>query len=209
MPAFRKQQRIEEQVEAARARYPDFDSVNLLGLNVSPTYIEFLQETEHFCDLWYFFAVDHGRAATLFAMAPEEQFVRLKAVEAHFAEAAASVAALLNTQRSKLPQLIDRDPAFQAYILAKLSHARVKFPDFDLVTAGDPATVKGLILSPTEFEFFEVSPIGADILYYLGKDRTESTRILRLPPEQQAVELSLVEAKLLKSSAIGGSAWPL
>ena len=106
----------------------------------------------------------------------------------HYAEALAEQRAReLLAQREAVQQ--------QAAILEsyrdKEEEARDKYEDFEQV-AYNPA----LPVSDVMAQAIQASDIGPEVIYYLGSNPKEASRISRLPPVMQAKEIGKIEASL-------------
>ena len=71
----------------------------------------------------------------------------------------------------------------------KVASARQKYPDFD-------ASALSLNLSPSMIDFVKESDAGTDVVYHLGKNPDEYTRIYALSPTRQLAELGKIEDRL-------------
>jgi hypothetical protein len=89
-----------------------------------------------------------------------------------------------------------RVSAAQENVRGKIVEARKKYADFDEVTAGDAKAETGLILTPPMIQFVVESPLGADVVYHLGKHPEEYARIKALSPTRIAAELGWIEREL-------------
>lgn len=78
---------------------------------------------------------------------------------------------------------------------AQVESAKDRMPDFDQVFTSDlPITQVGA-------DLIAESERGAEIAYYLGKNRSEAARIATLPPHLQGAEIARIEAKLARAPA--------
>lgn len=73
---------------------------------------------------------------------------------------------------------------------AKVDAVRDRMPDFDEVFTDD------LPIGPVMSELIADSEKGAEIAYYLGKNRNEAAAINRLPPHLQGAAIARIEAKV-------------
>ena len=106
----------------------------------------------------------------------------------HYAEALA--------QRRAQELLAQREAAQQQQAILetyrdKEEEARDKYEDFEQV-AYNPA----LPVSDVMAQAIQASDIGPEVIYYLGSNPKEASRISRLPPVMQAKEIGKIEASL-------------
>ncbi len=84
----------------------------------------------------------------------------------------------------------------------KVAAAKAKYVDFDAVTAADPATGTGLILTAPMIQYFDAADSGAEVLYHLGKHPDDYARIKALDPTLQLAELGYL-GKLIVTPPAG------
>lgn len=82
----------------------------------------------------------------------------------------------------------------------KVSAARAKYEDFDLVTDGDPQAGTGLILRDETWVALIHQEDGMDLLYLLGKDPEAVERVKRMPAAAQLLEIGKIAARAAKES---------
>lgn len=84
------------------------------------------------------------------------------------------------------------DQAYQQTVdtfWAQVDNARDRMPDFNEVIANTDITAFGV-------EAMASSPKGAEIGYWLGKNKLEASRIAALPPHMQGAEIARIEARV-------------
>lgn len=98
-------------------------------------------------------------------------------------------AAQQETRRQELARV-------QETFLSQIKDARERHSDFDEV-----ALTQGTHIVTQVMIDAALGDKCGDILYYLGKNRTEANRIATLPPSQQAKEIGKIEARLASKPA--------
>lgn len=73
----------------------------------------------------------------------------------------------------------------------QISEGREKYTDFDQVALASDAP-----LTESVVEIIAQSEVGADVAYYLGKNREEASHIARMNPVDQALALGRIEGRL-------------
>ena len=109
----------------------------------------------------------------------------------HYAEALAQRRAQeLLAQR----EAVQQQQAILETYRDKEEEARDKYEDFEQV-AYNPA----LPVSDVMAQAIQASDIGPEVIYYLGSNPKEASRISRLPPVMQAKEIGKIEASLVSN----------
>lgn len=119
-------------------------------------------------------------------------------LNAHIEHLAEQKAAEKLAQRERMQkeqvEAEEREKLTEAF-QTRAESVRKNNPDFDDVISDDRLT-KANVVSDAMVDFIADSDIGADVLYYLGKNIKESQRIAELSPTKAVKELVKIESEL-------------
>lgn len=137
----------------------------------------------------------------------------LRALAAHEAEKIASTridqerkAAYEYQQRmAQQQQAVQAQMQYQQTLQTKLQEAEKKFPDFiDVVTSPELPGIQG---TPA-FNAILESDVGAEVMYYLGKNPARAHQLLALSPLAQVREIGRIEAAIASGKTVSNAPPP-